>query len=182
MSPIRFYSMLLAGACLLLPGAINAADDSENAGRVSGHMGIKDEAFIRKAAQDGMTEMQLGELAVQRGKRDDVKKMGALMVTDHGKVNDDIKQIASKAGITLPEQLDTIHAGVIDRIGKLEQDQFDKAYIDEMIKDHKEDVSGLQDEMKTTGDSGIKAFIAKTLPVIKAHLAHVQKLAGASPQ
>lgn len=171
------FLILLGSGIGLLPLSTFAADESEDAGRVSGKAGIKDEAFIRKSAQDAMTETQLGQLAVQRGKRDDVKKLGDLMAADGGKLADELKQIAFKVGITLKEQLDTLHGGVVDRIGKLELDQFDKVYIDEVSRDLKDNISALEDEQKTTKDPGIRAFVTKAIAVMKAHLKQTERIA-----
>src|SRR4051794_22478203 len=61
-----------------------------------------DQKFVMKAAQGGMAEVKLGELAKEKGKSDEVKKFGEQMVTDHSKANEDLKGVASQKGITLP--------------------------------------------------------------------------------
>ena len=53
-----------------------------------------DQEFMQAAAQGGMTEVKLGELAAQKGLRDDVKEFGQMMVKDHSAINDDLKALA----------------------------------------------------------------------------------------
>lgn len=167
-------SRLLLGVAFLLPIALFGADDAKNAGLQSGQLSAPDEKFLMNAAQDGMTEVKLGELAKQKAKRSDVKAFGELMIVEHGKANDDLKSLASRKGLKLPEQLDAIHAGDIDRLSKLEGDQFDKAYIDGMIKDHQKDVTEFEEHSGITKDADLKAFITKTLPALKGHLDHIK--------
>jgi len=144
-------------------------------------MAINDAEFIRKAAQGGMTEVKLGELAALKGKREAVKKFGRRMITDHTKIADTLKSLALLNGITLQDQLDATHAGVVDRISTLEGDQFDKAYIDEMVKDHKEDLGEFREEANAAKDPDLKALVAKAIPIIKQHLQHIEKVAGGNP-
>lgn len=173
--------LLIVAGLSLLPLTGMAADDAADVGKTSGHMSINDAEFVRKAAQGGMLEVKVGELAAQKGKRDDVKNFGEQMVADHTKINDSLKSLALLKGITLQDQLDATHAGVVDRLSTLEADQFDKAYIDEMVKDHKEDVGEFKTEAKSAKDPELKALVVKSLPILKEHLQHVEKVANGNP-
>jgi putative membrane protein len=177
----HFLALAAAAGFAFLPFSAAAADDAENAGKTSGHLTMTDESFIRKAAQDGMTEAQLGGLAAQKAKREDVKRFGEKMMTDHTRINDTLKSLALQKGLTLQDGLDAVHAGVIDRISTLEGDQFDKAWIDEMVKGHKEAVGEFKGESNTVKDPELKAFVAKNLPVLKQHLQMIEKVANGSP-
>ena len=178
----KFFLPLIATAGFgLLPWTGMAANDAEDAGKTTGHLAINDAEFVRKAVQGEMTEVRLGELAAQKGKRDDVKKFGEQMVTDHTKINDSLKSLALLKGITLQDALDPAHAGVVDRLATLESDQFDKAYIDEMVKDHKEDIGAFREEAKVVKDSDLKTLVAKSLPILKEHMQHIEKVANGNP-
>jgi putative membrane protein len=93
------------------------------------------------------------------------------MVDDHTRVNNDLKQLASSKGITLPTDLDTKHKETVDRLSKLTGEQFDKAYMNDMIEDHTKDVADFRKEASEAGDPDVKAFAAKTLPTLEEHLA-----------
>lgn len=183
MTPKRFISLVLAGSGLLtFPLCGAAADDAENAGKTSEHVAMRDEAFITKAAQDSMTEARLGQLAVQNGKRDDVKKFGEQMATDQTRLSDDVKHLATLKGLVLSDQLDAAHAGVIDRLSTLQQDQFDKAFIDQMIKDHRDDVAGIQSQLRSTKDPDVTAYIKKALPLARNRLKAIERISDATPK
>ena len=132
-----------------------------------------DQDFILAAAQGGMTEVKLGELAIQKGMRDDVKEFAQMMVKDHTAINDDLKALAAQKGVALPDNLDAKHQGMVDKMTALTGSEFDNAYIAEMIKGHKADAKAFKGESAATQDTGIKSFLDKSIPVVEAHLKHV---------
>lgn len=129
-----------------------------------------DKKFLTKAAQGGMMEVALGQQAKQKGVAADVKSFGDRMVTDHGKANDELKQLAAKKGFVLPTQLDDDHAKQIDKLSKLSGVKFDEGYADKMVDDHKDDVKEFKDASTDLKDPDIRAWAAKTLPVLEDHL------------
>src|SRR5580704_9674118 len=50
---------------------------------------LADKAFVRKALEGGMTEIQLGQLALQKSSNDDVKQFAQKMIDDHTKLGDE---------------------------------------------------------------------------------------------
>ncbi len=50
-----------------------------------------DSMFVKKAAQGGLAEVELGQLATQKAANEEVKKFGQRMVDDHSKANDQLK-------------------------------------------------------------------------------------------
>ena len=144
----------LAGAALAQGAAVPAAD----------------RAFAEKAAAGGAAEVEGGKVAEQRAANDKVKQFGARMVQDHGKANDELKQLASRKGIEVPADLDSKHQKDVDQLQKKQGAEFDRAYMDHMVKDHKKDVSDFKKEANSGKDPDIKAFAAKTLPTLEEHL------------
>ena len=136
----------------------------------SAHRMTADHNFAVKAAQGGMAEVKLGQLAEQNAESPDVKAFGRRMVTDHTKANDELKAIAGRKGITLPADIDAKDQSTYDRLSKLKGAEFDKAYMKDMVSDHKEDVSEFRHESEHGTDADIKAFAAKTLPTLEEHL------------
>jgi putative membrane protein len=135
-----------------------------------------DKDFILAAAQGGMTEVKLGELAAQKGMRDDVKEFGQMMVKDHTAINDDLKALAAQKGVTLPDNLDAKHQGMVDKMTALTGSEFDDAYIGGMIKAHKKDAKAFKAESAKTQDADIKSFLDKSIPVVEAHLQHIKAM------
>lgn len=99
------------------------------------------------------------------------------MVTDHSKANDELKQWAQQKNITLPTELDAKHKATRDRLAKLSGDAFDKAYMHEMLTDHREDVAAFKRESTSAKDADLKAWAGKTLPTLQEHLKLAQDTA-----
>jgi putative membrane protein len=132
-----------------------------------------DESFILAVAQGGMTEVKLGDLAAQKGTRDDVKTFGQMMVKDHTAINDDLKALAAQKGVTLPDSLDAKHQRMVDKMAALTVSEFDAAYIAGMIKGHKKDAKAFKAESAETKDADIKSFVDKSIPVVDGHLKRI---------
>lgn len=126
--------------------------------------------FMVKAADGGMTEVEMGKLAQQNAKSPRVKSFGAMMVKDHTKANDELKPLATKKSVTIPAVMSNEHQMHYDELKKLSGAEFDKKYMDMMVKDHNEDISLFQDAADKSPDAEVKAFASKTLPVLKMHL------------
>ena len=126
--------------------------------------------FVEKAAAGGAAEVEGGKLAEQRGANEKVKQFGARMVQDHGKANDELKQLAAGKGLQLPGTTDPHHRQEMAKLQKLSGAEFDRAYMDHMVKDHKKDVVEFKSEADSGKDPDIKAFAARTLPTLQEHL------------
>ena len=131
---------------------------------------MTDTNFILAAAQGGMTEVRLGELASTSGTRADVKEFGQMMVKDHTAINDDLKTLAAQKGVTLPKILDAEHQRMVDKMTALTGSGFDDAYIAGMIQAHQMDAKAFRAESAATQDAGIKYFVDTSIPVVESHL------------
>jgi putative membrane protein len=157
-----------------------AADSTNQAKKDSGTMKVAssaledDSKFAVAAASGGLAEVELGHLAEQKSADPKVKEFGSMMVTDHSKANDELTALAKSKNITLPpvpgEDEQKVKSDLAGKSGK----DFDKAYIDEMVKDHHKDVKLFEDAKSTVKDPDLLTFIDKTLPVLKKHLQHVE--------
>jgi putative membrane protein len=129
-----------------------------------------DQTFVMKAARGGLAEVELGKLAEDKATNDQVKQFGKKMVDDHGKANDELKSLAQSKNITLPTDLSAKDKALHDRLSKLSGAAFDRAYMQAMVKDHREDVNEFRTESKSGADPDVKQWAAKTLPTLETHL------------
>jgi len=125
---------------------------------------------MREAAIGGMAEVELGRLATEKASNDQVKQFGQRMVADHGKASTELKALAQQKGITLPADLDSKHKQTVDKLSKLSGAAFDQAYMEEMRKDHKKDVSEFKQQAMSGSDPDVKAWAASTLPTLQEHM------------
>jgi putative membrane protein len=138
--------------------------------QTSGSVPASDQKFLREAAEGGLAEVELGKLATEKGSSEEVKKFGQRMMEDHTKANDELKQLASSKGVNLPDQLSTKDRLLKEHLSKLSGPNFDRSYMENMVKDHKKDVADFARESNGAKDPDVKQFASKTLPTLKDHL------------
>jgi len=127
-------------------------------------------SFVRKAAEANYAEVQLGKLAQDKGTNPAVKDFGQRMVTDHSKANDNLKPIASKDNITMPDKMSAKDQALYDRLDRLSGSQFDHQYMQAMIRDHQSDVSEFRHESEKAKNPDVRSYASSTLPVLQEHL------------
>jgi putative membrane protein len=135
-----------------------------------------DAHFAKEAAQGGMAEVKLGQLAQEKGSSESVKTFGKRMVDDHSKAGDKLKEVASRESITLPTDISAKDQAVYDRLSKLNGAAFDRAYARDMVKDHETDVAAFQKEANGGKDDPLKSFASETLPTLQDHLKQAKEM------
>jgi putative membrane protein len=151
--------------------------DSATATKAPAGTAVADTKFMKEAAEGGMAEVALGQLAVEKASSSDVKKFGQRMVDDHGKANDDLKQLASQKNVDLPQDLNAKDKATKASLEKLSGQQFDQAYMKDMLKDHKKDIADFRRESRSARDPDVKKFASQTLPTLEEHLKQAESIA-----
>lgn len=175
------HLFLFAGGLILLMDCSNGRrDDSVNNANaqnakkdsaVTPRSTAQDDAkFLVKAADGGMLEVQLGQIAEKRAISRRVKNFGAMMVKDHSQANSDLTALASSKNVTVPQTLSDDSQKKLNKMNAVTGTDFDKAYIDMMVDDHNDDVSDFTKEAKESTDNDVQSFANKTLPVLQTHL------------
>jgi putative membrane protein len=136
----------------------------------------EDKTFVHQAAIGGMAEVELGKLAQQKAQSADVKQFGQRMEQDHSAVNEQLMSVASAKGIDVPKQLDREHQQLRDKLAKATGAQFDREYMQAMVKNHKKDVKEFEKVAKSGRDADIKNFAQSTLPTLQQHLQMAQDI------
>lgn len=135
-----------------------------------------DNKFVMEAANGGLAEVELGKIASTKAANGEVKKFAEMMIQDHSKANEELKSLAAKKGIKLPAEPDAQHKATMEDLRSKVGAEFDRAYVDAMIEDHKKDVALFESESQNGNVPEIKAFAAKALPVLRKHLKAVTAL------
>ena len=139
-----------------------------------------DASFYRHAAQGGMAEVELANLALKKSEDPAVKDFAARMVKDHTAANDKLRSVAASKNVTLPSHESVNEAATKAKLEVLSGSTFDKAYIKDMVKDHEKDVAEFRREAKSGQDPDARAYASETLPTLKEHLAKIRSIADKS--
>lgn len=139
----------------------------------SGNTGIKsgqtDQSFVKAATEIDLTEMKLGKLAESQAQTPAVKKYGERLVTDHKKMNVDLRHIAKAQGVAMPTNLDQKHQEFFDKLSQVKGMQFDRTFTKDMVAGHERAIKRFEAEAKSGQDAAIKAFAEKWLPTLREH-------------
>lgn len=159
-------------------GTSPAAQSGETAasGHSASELSKTDKTFVRKAAEGGLAEVQLGQLAQQQGGSDAVKEFGQRMVTDHQAANEKLQAIAQSENVQLPTNISKHDEKELTKLQSLHGAEFDKAYARAMHSDHRADIREFEHEAKHGKNPQLKQFADSTLPTLKEHLASAEKL------
>jgi putative membrane protein len=159
-----------------LPDANGPANARTNSNVANTNANAAGDSFMTDAASGGMAEVELGKMASTKAQNAEVKKFAQMMVTDHGKANDELKALAAKKNVTLPTAPIAKHQSVIQKLQGLSGAQFDEAYVEDMVEDHEKDVAEFEKQSQSNPDADVKAFAAKTLPTLKKHLEAIKAI------
>jgi len=143
------------------------------------NLSSQDKKFADAASRGGMMEVMMGQLASTNANNATVKSLGAMMVKDHSKANDELKQWASTAGYTLPTSLDAEKQKKYDDLKAKKGADFDRAYADLMVSDHKKDIAEFKEEASKGTESSLKSFAGKTVSTLEHHLMESEKAKAA---
>lgn len=163
--------IVLPAICVATICLINSCADPQRAKNYNNETQLDESAlsFVRTVAEAGHTEIAASQVAEKNSKNPRVTGFAQMMITDHTKAGTQLDTIASHNEADLPPRPSQSHKKTIDSISQLSSPQFDKAYMQMMVKDHEAAV-GLFTDTKDNRAAVIKNFATKTLPVIQMHL------------
>lgn len=148
----------------------NTADEAQAMNDNKEGMEDKCTGFVTEAAISGMHEVEMGTAASAKAYSQEVKTYAQQMVADHSKANNELKELAAKKNITLPNQHEDGHKADHEKLMAEKDIAFDKAYMQMMVNDHKKTVELFEDASKNCEDAEIKSFASKHLPIVQKHL------------
>jgi putative membrane protein len=170
------------------PGAGTSATGGQSAPAVQPGTGTRnlpvksniargDRKFIDQAANSGMFEVQVAQLAVSKATDPNVKSFASMLVDQHTAANNELVKIANAKGVELPAAPKHSLRREIEKLGKKNGAEFDRDFVREVgLKAHEKDIKAFEKASKDVKDADLKAFVDKTLPVLREHLAAAEKL------
>jgi len=204
-NPLVYGSLLLllAAVCIAPPRALaqspadgqtpGAAIDTQTPGTTPipnpadnlGHMGgvnaeqqaAIDKMFVKKAMQGSIAQVQLGELTLKKSNSDQVKQFARKMIEDHTRQNEQMRPVAQDLGVEIPTEASKKDKSLINKMQDLSGAAYDQAYIKDMVKDHKQDLSEYHMEASNAHDPGVKDAAMQGSKTIAEHLQMAQQLA-----
>ena len=125
--------------------------------------------FIKNGIESGMTEIKASGLAITSSNNQKVIGLAKMMIEDHTKTGEELKQLETDRKINEKDTINSAHQQMLNDLSKKSGTAFDKAYLQMMVTDHEQAVK-LFTTASNNSDSKIKKVASENLPVIKMHL------------
>jgi putative membrane protein len=142
----------------------------------AGALSAADRTFADTAARMGMAEVQLATNVSNRAQTQEVRSFAQRMITDHNRSNQELTTLGAQKGIDPPADLDPKHKELDTKLAGLTGPELDRAYMQAMVDDHTTAVSTFESAAAQVTDPELKAFAAKTLPVLHEHHRMAQEI------
>jgi putative membrane protein len=125
--------------------------------------------FIKSGIEGGLTEIKASGLAITNSNNHQVIGLAKMVIDDHTKTGDDLKQLEIEKKISEKDTISSAHQQMINDLSKKSGKTFDKAYLQMMVNDHEQAVK-LFTNATHNSDSKIRKIASIGLPAIKMHL------------
>jgi putative membrane protein len=136
-----------------------------------------DASFYKHAAEGSIGEVEAGQLAQDKAMSQPVKDFGAMMVKDHSAINQKLQALAASKNVTLPTSSGVGQMAAKAKLAVLSGETFDKSYVKNQVKVHREAVALFRKEIRSGEDPDVKAFASATLPTLRSHLKVITAIA-----
>ena len=170
---MRTLPILLAASLAL--ASCSQLKDSGSAGQ-GATASSKDVSLMRDLAQANLAEIDAGKLALSKAKSDAVKQFAQQMVDEHSKMMQEGAQLASAKGVQMPSSAGVKHQVAKKRLEMGSSENFDKAYMDQMVLDHNQTLELLKKTAAESTDASLKAFAEKAIPHVQQHLDRARQI------
>jgi len=139
-------------------------------------MSNDDASAMKQVAQSSLNEIAAGKKGAEKAQSPDVKSFAQKMVDDHTKMFEDLRALAKTKGVALPQDANMKDLAQMKMIERKSGAEFDKDYMEHMVKDHEKDLKDLESLAAKVKDGEFKAALQKATPKIKEHLELAQRL------
>lgn len=134
-------------------------------------------SFLHHAAEGQQSEIELGQMAIQKAGNEQVKQFGARIIEDHTKARQEVQQLASKGGIRLPSQPVESHKDINDQVSKLLGKEFNRTNITAMLREHAQEMKELKQHALLEQNTEVRQWAAGAELMVKEHLTKATTIA-----
>ncbi len=138
---------------------------------------VGDQQFVSKTLENGMAEVEMGQLAAQKSESPDVKEYGQKIAQVHEQIGDQLKPVAKKLGASEPRGPSRKDKKEIANMQTLSGPSFDAAFVKAMMKDQQDDIKDFKAEAKDGHVAAVQQWAKDDEPVLSQHLQILEQLA-----
>ena len=121
--------------------------------------------------------IQIGQLAQEKGYTPDSRAYGKELVDDHERADQEVKQVASRVGVTLEEPSANLSMRMqLKKLHETTGSDFDRVFSECMMHDHQSDIKKLEKAQNAELPPDVRDLIADLLPTMRKHLDSAEKV------
>ncbi|NLT71105.1 MAG: DUF4142 domain-containing protein [Verrucomicrobiaceae bacterium] len=162
-------SALALGAFLLLAPPSHSAEKSEPLSPV-------DARFIQEEAAAGKAIAKIADEAAARSESAKVRAFARVLVRDHRESSAALAAFAKSRAVDLASGDMERHKAHFDQLREEKGPDFDSAFIDLMVRMHKDRVENFEKTATDSPDAELKKWAGATLPKLQSHLKTAKEL------
>jgi putative membrane protein len=137
-----------------------------------------DRHFVRKAEDGYMLEAALGERAAERAASADIQRFGRMMANCNTFAGNRLMEIAKNNDLEVHTDMDREDREAILHLSKMEGPDFDREYMNQVIKDQEDNVKLFEQMAKEVTNPDLKCYAQQTIPLLRRHLQMARDIYG----
>jgi putative membrane protein len=168
--------MLAFMLCVSVGFVTGCKEDEDGPSVENANLNPIDREFLEQAVQSNLTEIELGNLAIQRATNQDVKNYAQMMVTEHTAAHTDLKNRAMAQKWTIRDVLNDENQTKRTNLNNLTAADFDRAYMRSQVADHQVTAGKFATQIDQGTNAELKAYATQYKPGIDQHLIEAQAI------
>jgi putative membrane protein len=138
---------------------------------------VADREFLIEATETGLAEAEASHLVAERGADLAVRSFAERLLAHHAQTNDELGHLAALKGLTLPAEPGAEKGALVGALRGLGGAALDRAFLQRLVASRPAAIALYEREAKGSEDPELRAFAAKTLPLLREHQALTRQLA-----
>lgn len=176
---VKVRQVLLAILVCICVGMQTSCKEDDEDDLINADLPAVDRNFVANAAQSNISEIELGQLALQKAADSQVKEFAQMMIDMHTAAQNELKALGSNRKFTVADRLDEEHQSIKDQLSALSGADFEKAYINGQVTSHQKTSAIMQTEIDNGQDADVKAYAVKSKPMVDQHLSQAASIKAA---
>ncbi len=133
--------------------------------------------FFKNGIEGSLVEIKASEIAKNRSSNQNVINFANMMITHHTETANELKKIQADKLVSSRDSINMEHEEALALLSSKSGVEFDKAYMEMMITDHKKAIELFKSVNDNTSKT-IQDFASKTLPSLQTHLDEAKKISS----
>jgi len=138
---------------------------------------LRDQRFVANATEEGIADIKLSELAVQKGSLA-TKELAQKMIEDHSGINKDLSTVADSLGVILPRKMNKEQQAEYDKLNRLSGKDFDTEYVTYLDHNHRQNLHLFHMEAAVAADTDLQEEVIKSLRTMHNHIGLIRGTAN----